>query len=121
MYLGGRWSLLTATSDPPEGDPARSLDIAILTERVLEPVLGIGDIRTDRRIDFVGGSRGMEELERRVDSGAWAVAFAVYPTQIEEVMAIADAGGVMPPKSTWFEPKLRSGMVVHSLDGETIE
>jgi uncharacterized protein (DUF1015 family) len=118
MYLDGRWYLLTATGEIPENDPARALDAQILTERILEPVLGIGDIRTDRRIDFVGGARGMDELERRVDSGENAVAFAVYPTDIDEVMTIADVGGVMPPKSTWFEPKLRSGMFVYSLDDE---
>ena len=118
VYLEGRWYLLTAKGELPEDDPARALDAQILTDRILEPVLGIGDIRTDRRIDFVGGARGMDELERRVDSGENAVAFAVYPTDMEQVMKIADAGGVMPPKSTWFEPKLRSGMVVHSLDDE---
>jgi uncharacterized protein (DUF1015 family) len=84
---------------------------------VLEPLLEIEDPRTDRRIDFVGGIRGMDELERRVDSGSWAVAFALWPTSLDEVMAVADAGAVMPPKSTWFEPKLRSGMVIQPLDG----
>jgi uncharacterized protein (DUF1015 family) len=120
-YVDGHWFLLTSKGEPPgSGGPAAGLDVAILTDRVLEPILGIGDIRTDRRIEFVGGIRGMDELEQRVDSGDWAVAFAVYPTAIEEVMTIADAGGVMPPKSTWFEPKLRSGMVVHSLDDESL-
>jgi len=121
MYVDGHWYLLTAKGEPPDvGGPASGLDVAILTDRVLEPILGIGDIRTDRRIEFVGGIRGMDELEKRVDSGEYAVAFALYPTAIEEVMEIADAGGVMPPKSTWFEPKLRSGMVVHSLDDESL-
>lgn len=121
MYLAGRWYLLTAKVEPPEGDPVRALDVQILTDQVLGPVLGIGDIRTDPRVDFVGGVRGMGELERRVDSGDGAVAFAVHPTNIDDVMRIADAGGVMPPKSTWFEPKLRSGMVVHPLDDGSID
>jgi uncharacterized protein (DUF1015 family) len=118
-YVGGHWYLLTAKGETlAKAGPAAGLDVAILTSRVLEPILGIGDIRTDPRIEFVGGIRGMDELEKRVDSGDWAVAFAVYPTGIDEVMEIADSGGVMPPKSTWFEPKLRSGMVVHSLGEE---
>ena len=120
MYVDGHWYLLTAKGEPPgSAGPAAGLDAAILTDRVLDPILGIGDIRTDERIEFVGGVRGMDELERRVDSGEWAVAFALYPTAIEEVMEIADAGGVMPPKSTWFEPKLRSGMVLHAFDDES--
>jgi len=81
----------------------------------MAPILGIGDPRTDKRIDFVGGIRGMKELERRVDSGEMQIAFALFPTSIEELMAIADAGLIMPPKSTWFEPKLRSGLISHSL------
>jgi len=117
MYVAGSWYLLTAGAEIiPGDDVVRRLDVAVLTERILQPVLGIGDPRTDRRIDFVGGIRGMDELERRVDSGRDAVAFALYPTALEEVMAVADAGKVMPPKSTWFEPKLRSGMVVQLLD-----
>jgi uncharacterized protein (DUF1015 family) len=95
----------------------RRLDVSVLTERLLQEVLGIGDPRTDPRLDFVGGIRGAEELQRLVDSGRDAVAFSVHPPSLEEVMAVADAGLVMPPKSTWFEPKLRSGMVVHLLDG----
>jgi uncharacterized protein (DUF1015 family) len=93
----------------------RSLDVSILQENLLSPILGIGDPRKDKRIDFVGGIRGLEELSRRVDAGE-AVAFSLYPTSIEQLMAIADAGEVMPPKSTWFEPKLRSGVIVHLLD-----
>lgn len=121
VYVGGQWYLITAKGEPPgAGGPASGLDVAILTDRVLEPILGLGDIRTDRRVEFVGGIRGMDELEKRVDSGEYAVAFAVYPTAIEEIMEIADSGSVMPPKSTWFEPKLRSGMVVHSLDDESL-
>ena len=89
---------------------------ALLHERVLTPVLGIGDPRTDKRIDFVGGIRGPEELQRRVDSGAAALGVSMYPTSLEQLIAVSDAGAVMPPKSNWFEPKLRSGLVVHTLD-----
>jgi len=116
MYLDGRWYILTAKPGTfPENDPVDSLDVAILQNNLLHPILGIGDPRTDERIDFIGGIRGMDELERRVNSGE-AVAFAMYPTRIEQLMAIADAGKVMPPKSTWFEPKLRSGLIVRSLE-----
>ena len=94
----------------------RDLDVSILQDRILAPILGIGDPRKDARIGFVGGIRGIEELERRVRAGDDAVAFALYPTQLADVMRVADAGNVMPPKSTWFEPKLRSGMVVHPFD-----
>ena len=91
----------------------RRLPITLLARNLIEPILGIADPRTDKRIDFVGGGRGLSELARRVDSGEMAVAFALYPTQMDEVMAVADAGGIMPPKSTWFEPKLRDGLLVH--------
>lgn len=97
-------------------DPIGSLDVSLLQDRVLGPILGIGDPRTDQRIDFVGGIRGTGELERRVDSGEMAIAFSLYPTTVDQLMAVADAGAVMPPKSTWFEPKLRSGLFVHTLD-----
>ena len=90
--------------------------MALLQDRVLAPILGIGDPRTDKRIDFVGGIRGPAELERRVDSGEMAIAFALFPTTLEQLMAVSDAGQVMPPKSTWFEPKLRSGLFVHELE-----
>lgn len=114
MYLDGSWYSLTARQGSFDADdPVSSLDVSILQNNVLEPVLGIGNPRTDKRIDFVGGIRGMEELEKRVDSGDWAVAFSMFPTRIDQLMAIADAGMIMPPKSTWFEPKLRSGLVVH--------
>ncbi len=117
MYLDGTWYRLTARPGTwPADDPVRSLDVAILQENLLAPVLGIGDPRSDERIDFVGGIRGLGELERRVDSGEWAVAFAVHPTSIEQLFAVADAGRVMPPKSTWFEPKLRSGLIVRPLE-----
>lgn len=121
MYVAGRWYLLTAGPGLVDSsNVVRRLDVSILTERLLQPVLGIGDPRTDRRIDFVGGIRGMEELERRVDSQRDAVAFSLYPTSLQDVMDVADAGEVMPPKSTWFEPKLRSGMVVQLLDGDRL-
>ncbi|HOQ49731.1 MAG TPA: DUF1015 domain-containing protein, partial [Candidatus Kapabacteria bacterium] len=97
-------------------DPVENLDVSILQQHVLDPILGIDDPRTSKRIDFVGGIRGLGELERRVNSGEMAVAFSMYPTSIEELMAIADAGKIMPPKSTWFEPKLRDGLFVHFLD-----
>ena len=116
MYLAGHWYLLTARPGTyPDQDPVQGLDVAILQDNLLAPVLGIGDPRTDQRIDFVGGIRGLEELERLVDSGQWAVAFALYPTSISQLFAVADAGKVMPPKSTWFEPKLRSGLIVRPL------
>ncbi len=113
MYLGGRWYGLAPKEPVPADDPIRSLDVSILQERLLDPLLGIRDPRTDKRIDFVGGIRGTAELERRVDSGECAVAFSMFPTTVAELMAIADAGETMPPKSTWFEPKLRSGLFVH--------
>ncbi|MFM1896572.1 MAG: hypothetical protein RLZZ385_1646, partial [Pseudomonadota bacterium] len=93
-----------------------SLDVSILQDRLFAPVFGILDQRRDARVDFVGGIRGLVELERRVDGGDWKLAFALYPTSITSLMAIADAGEVMPPKSTWFEPKLKSGLVIHVLD-----
>jgi uncharacterized protein (DUF1015 family) len=118
MYLEGQWHRLTARDGSyPAGDPVRGLDVSILQENLLAPVLGIGDPRSDERIDFVGGIRGLEELERLVDSGEWAVAFALHATSIEQLFAVADAGMVMPPKSTWFEPKLRSGLIVRPLEG----
>lgn len=117
MYLKGTWYKLTAKKGTfDEADPVNSLDVAIMQNNLLNPILGIGDPRTDKRIDFIGGIRGVGELEKIVNSGEFAVAFAMFPTSIEQLMKIADSGKVMPPKSTWFEPKLRSGMVVHTLD-----
>jgi uncharacterized protein (DUF1015 family) len=117
MYVAGHWYRLTLGSQlKPANDPIGRLPITLLARNLIEPTLGITDPRTDKRIDFVGGGRGLSELARRVDTGEMAVAFALYPTQIEDVMAIADAGGIMPPKSTWFEPKLADGMVSHVLD-----
>jgi uncharacterized protein (DUF1015 family) len=116
VYLGGRWYRVEAKPGTyPAGDPVRGLDVSILQENLLAPVLGIADPRTDKRIDFVGGIRGLGELERRV-AGGWAVAFALFPTSLDQLMSVADAGTVMPPKSTWFEPKLRSGLLVRTLD-----
>lgn len=116
LYLAGRWYLLTAHDDVvDEADPIARLDVSVLQDRVLAPLLGIADPRTDERISFVGGVRGTAELERLVDSGAFAAAFALHPTSPEEVMDVADGGLVMPPKSTWFEPKLRSGLFVHPI------
>ncbi len=116
MFLGGKWHRLEARPGTfPAGDPVRSLDVAILQENLLAPVLGVADPRTDKRVDFVGGIRGLGELEKRVREG-WAVAFALYPTSLDQLMSVADAGLVMPPKSTWFEPKLRSGLLVRTLD-----
>jgi uncharacterized protein (DUF1015 family) len=116
MYLEGKWYRLRARpASIPEDDPVNRLDVAILQNNLLAPVLGIGDPRSDERIDFVGGIRGLGELEKRVNSGEWAVAFALHPTSIEQLFAVADAGLVMPPKSTWFEPKLRSGLIVRPL------
>ena len=116
MYLGGKWYRLTLRSDLFPRDPIGRLQITLLTRNVIEPLLGISDPRTDKRIDFIGGARGLEGLEARVNSGEMAVAFALYPTQMADLMAVADAGGIMPPKSTWFEPKLADGMVNHVLD-----
>jgi uncharacterized protein (DUF1015 family) len=97
-------------------DPIRSLDVSLLQELILAPILGITDPRTDRRVDFVGGIRGTAELERRVKSGEMALAISLFPTTVDQLLAVADAGAIMPPKSTWFEPKLRSGLFVHELD-----
>jgi uncharacterized protein (DUF1015 family) len=117
MYLAGRWYRLAARNDIiNDRDPIGGLDVSILQERLLAPVLGIQDPRRDERVAFVGGIRGMGELERLVDSGNFAVAFALYPVTIAQLMAVADADGIMPPKSTWFEPKLRSGIFVHLLE-----
>tara|TARA_B100000315_G_scaffold256320_1_gene301966 strand:- start:5089 stop:6360 length:1272 start_codon:yes stop_codon:yes gene_type:complete len=117
MYLAGKWySLALKEPAPSDGSIVDRLDISLLTSRLLEPILSIGDPRIDPRIDFIGGSRGMIELEKRVDSGEWAVAFALFPTSIIELMSVADAEEIMPPKSTWFEPKLADGMISLLLD-----
>ena len=116
MYLEGQWYRLQLREEYIPEDPVASLDVSLLADNLIEPVLGISDPRRDTRIDFVGGIRGMAELEKRVDSGDWALAFALFPTSMEALMAVADAGKVMPPKSTWFEPKLADGLVSHVLD-----
>jgi uncharacterized protein (DUF1015 family) len=117
MYLAGCWyELRIRASLVPRADPIASLDVSLLQDRLLGPLLRIGDPRTDPRIDFVGGARGLTELERRVQSGSAAVAFALHPTRMVELMAVADAGKLMPPKSTWFEPKLADGLLSHVLD-----
>lgn len=115
MYLDGSWYQLDARPEICTDDPVKGLDVSILQDRILGPILGIGDPRTDSRIRFVGGIRGLSELERLVDSGA-AVAFSMYPTSIRELFEVADAGLLMPPKSTWFEPKLRSGLFIHAIE-----
>ena len=117
MYLEGKWYSLTARPGRyDDGDPIGVLDVTILSRLVLDGILGIKDLRTDNRIDFVGGIRGLGELSRRVDSGEMKVAFALYPVSMEQLMGIADSGSIMPPKTTWFEPKLRSGLAIHKLD-----
>jgi uncharacterized protein (DUF1015 family) len=116
MYTSGCWHRLACLPGViDESDPIARLDVAVLQDTVLGPLLGIGDPRTDPRLAFVGGSRGTDELSRLVDSGRYAIAFALYPTSAAEVMAVADAGLVMPPKSTWFDPKLASGLFMHPL------
>lgn len=117
MYLDGRWYSLTARPGTyDDNDPIGVLDVTILSNLVLDELLGIKDLRTDRRIDFVGGIRGLGELQRRVDNGEMKVAFALYPVSMKQLIDIADTGNIMPPKTTWFEPKLRSGLVIHSLE-----
>jgi len=117
IYLGGTWYRLELPDDSINpADPIKSLDAELLYDRILSPILAIGDIRADKRIDFVGGIRGAAEIERRVDSGEMAIGFFLHPVRIEQVMAVADGGAIMPPKTTWFEPKLKSGLFVHTLD-----
>ena len=114
MYLGGKWySIDLKAAKAADGTRAGSLDVARLQRSVLEEFLNVGDVRTDKRIDFVGGARGTQALEKAVDSGKAAVAFSLYPVTVDDLMAISDAGGIMPPKSTWFEPKLRDGLLIH--------
>ncbi|WP_438945230.1 DUF1015 domain-containing protein [Sediminibacterium sp.] len=113
LYVGGEWFLLTAKPGTYSNDPIGVLDVSVLQEKILGPILGIMDQRTDKRIDFVGGIRGLSALEQRVDSGEMAAAVSLYPVTIDQLFAIADSGNVMPPKSTWFEPKLRDGLLTH--------
>ena len=116
VYLAHKWYLFAPIERKVTANPVQDLDVSFLSDQVFEPILGISDQRKDERIDFVGGIRGLEELSRRVDSGEMAVAFALYPVSMEELLQVADAGEIMPPKSTWFEPKLRSGLFVHELE-----
>ncbi len=117
LYLEGRWYSLTARPGTyDDSDPIGSLDVTVSSDLILRDILGITDLRSDKRIDFVGGIRGLEELKRRVDSGEMATALALFPVSMEQLMRIADTGNIMPPKTTWFEPKLRSGLVIHKLD-----
>ena len=115
MFLGGQWYLCHMNEEDVPQDPGEGVDVSVLQNLLLAPVLGIGDPKTDKRIDFVGGIRGMKELERRCETDC-KVAFAMYPTSIAELFAVADAGLLMPPKSTWFEPKLRSGLFIHEIE-----
>ena len=114
MYLGGKWYSVTPKFDTSKLGVIEELDVSILQDNVLGPILGIDDPRTSTNIDFIGGIRGLGELEKLVNSGSHKVAFAMYPTTVEQLMNIADAGEIMPPKSTWFEPKLRDGLVINS-------
>ena len=117
MYLDGKWYSLTAKPGTyNDQDPIGVLDVTVSSDLILRDILGITDLRSDKRIDFVGGIRGLEELQRRVDSGEMKMALALYPVTMDQLMAIADSGNIMPPKTTWFEPKLRSGLVIHKLE-----
>ena len=113
MFLGGRWFEMSWTPDS-KADPVAALDVSVLQNNLLAPILGIADPRTDKRIEFVGGIRGTQELEQRVKTGRAAAAFSMAPATVAQLMTIADAGQCMPPKSTWFEPKLRDGLLVHT-------
>jgi uncharacterized protein (DUF1015 family) len=116
MYLGGQWYGLQLSPEAtlPVGTVS-ALDVSVLQDRLLDPILGIKDVRTDKRIDFVGGLRGTKELERLVDEGKATVAFSLYPTTVAELLMVSDANEIMPPKSTWFEPKLRDGLLIHTI------
>jgi uncharacterized protein (DUF1015 family) len=114
MYIDRQWYLVKPKFNPAELGVIERLDVSILQDNILSPLLGITDPRTSKEIDFIGGIRGTAELEKLVNSGSYAVAFSMYPTTLEQLMDIADAGEIMPPKSTWFEPKLRDGMVCHN-------
>ena len=116
MYLGGTWyGLMLTEGGQATDDAVASLDVSLLQEQLLDPILGIKDVRTDKRIDFIGGMRGTTELEKLVNEGRAAVAFSLYPTTVDDLLRVSDAGGIMPPKSTWFEPKLRDGLLIHNI------
>ena len=114
MYLGGSWYTLKPKFSVPE-DPIKGLDVKLLQDLVMDPILGINDPRTSKRIDFIGGIKGAGELKKLVDGGEFAVAFSMYPTSVDDLIRVSDSGGIMPPKSTWFEPKLRSGLIIHEI------
>ena len=117
LYLDGKWYSLTAKKGTyNDDDPIGVLDVTISSNLILDDILGIKDLRSDKRIDFVGGIRGLGELKKRVDSGEMKVALALYPVSMKQLMDIADSGNIMPPKTTWFEPKLRSGLIIHKLE-----
>ena len=117
MYLGGEWyKLVTKSGRYNDNDPIGVLDVTILSSLILDKILGIKDLRTDKRVDFIGGIRGLGELKTRVEGGDMKVAFALFPVSMKQLINIADSGNIMPPKTTWFEPKLRSGLVVHELE-----
>jgi uncharacterized protein (DUF1015 family) len=113
MYLQGAWRTLRVRTPPDPSDAVASLDVSVLQDSLLAPILKIADVRTDKRIDFVGGARGAAALEHAVNSGRAAVAFSLFPVSVSDLMAVCDAGAIMPPKSTWFEPKLRDGLLSH--------
>ena len=115
MYFNRGWQTLRSREGPGGGDRIAALDVSVLQDQLLAPVLRIADVRTDKRIDFVGGARGTGELEKLVDTGRAAIAFSLHPVSVEDLMAVSDAGAIMPPKSTWFEPKLRDGLLIHSI------
>jgi uncharacterized protein (DUF1015 family) len=115
MFLAGHWHTVTMNAPAAGGSPSAALDVSLLHDQILAPLLGIGDVRVDKRIDFLGGARGTAALERAVGSGAAAVAFSMYPVSVADLIAISDAGEIMPPKSTWFEPKLRDGLLIHTI------
>ncbi|HXF43590.1 MAG TPA: hypothetical protein VNK26_07605, partial [Pyrinomonadaceae bacterium] len=120
MYLDGKWHMLRFNKDlRKDAGPIEKLDVSILQDYLLSPILGISDPRTDSRIAFIGGRRGTDELERLVDSGEFRLAFSMYPTAIDDLINVADSGEVMPPKSTWFEPKLKDGLFIHEITHET--
>ena len=117
LYIDGKWYSLTAKPGTyNDADPIGVLDVTISSDLILRDILGITDLRSDKRIDFVGGLRGLGELKRRVDSGEMRMALALYPVTMQQIIDIADSGNIMPPKTTWFEPKLRSGIIIHKLD-----
>lgn len=115
MFLDGRWHTIELGAALADRSAANRLDVSRLQDELLTPLLGIGDVRTDTRIDFIGGARGTAELERLVRSGRGAVAFSMYPVSVADLMAVCDGGGIMPPKSTWFDPKLRDGLLSHQI------